>query len=56
MSGSAAGMLAIWPLLVFLIYLVLLVLGVYCLILFIQLAKRAIKALDLYIQEKSNQD
>lgn len=31
-------------------------LSVYCLILFIQVAQRGIKALDIYINEKSNKN
>lgn len=34
------------------LYLGLIGLGVYCLILFIQLAQRGIRALDIYIKEK----
>lgn len=37
-----------------LVNLVLLGLGIYCLILFIKLAHRGIKALDIYINEKTN--
>lgn len=36
------------------IYLVFLGISVYALVLFIKLAQRGIKALDLYINEKSN--
>jgi len=31
-------------------------LSIYCLILFIQLARRGIKALDIYIHEKNNRN
>jgi len=37
-----------------LVYLILFGLGVYALVLFIKMLKRGIKALDLYIEEKSN--
>ena len=37
-----------------LIYLVFLGVSIYCLILFIQLAHRGIRALDIYIREKEN--
>lgn len=46
------GLYSIFPVLAFLIYLVLIGLSVYCLILFIKLAHRGIKALDIYIHEK----
>lgn len=34
------------------IYLILIGVGIYCLVLFIKLAHRGIKALDIYIEEK----
>ncbi|GLI09191.1 hypothetical protein YDYSG_52230 [Paenibacillus tyrfis] len=37
-----------------LIYVILIGLSIYCLILFIQLARRGIEALDLYIHDKKN--
>ncbi|MFB5673864.1 hypothetical protein ACE3NQ_23880 [Paenibacillus terreus] len=37
-----------------LLYLILFGVGIYVLVLFIKLARRGIKALDLYIAEKSN--
>lgn len=43
---SGAIMLLIWP--------VIVGLGIYSLILFIKLARRGIKALDIYINEKGN--
>ncbi|MDQ6420592.1 hypothetical protein RB620_14270 [Paenibacillus sp. LHD-117] len=49
--GASFGMISI---LLLFFYLVLAGLGVYCLILFIRLAHRGIKALDIYIDEKSN--
>jgi hypothetical protein len=39
---------------ILLIYIVFLGLSIYCLTLFIQLAQRGIKALDIYISKKSN--
>lgn len=39
---------------IFLIYLAFIALSFYCLILFVRLAHRGIKALDLYINEKTN--
>lgn len=37
-------------------YLVLLGVSIYALVLFIMLAKRGIKALDIYIEEKTNKN
>lgn len=34
------------------IYLILIGVGIYCLVLFIKLARRGIKALDIYLEEK----
>lgn len=45
---------AIFPILVMLIYLVFIVLGIVCIVLFIKLARRGIKAFDIYIDEKTN--
>lgn len=39
-----------------LIYLVLIAFVIYCLVLFIKFANRGIKALDLYIKEKENEN
>jgi len=39
-----------------LIYLALIGISIYCLVLFIRLAHRGIQALDLYINEKRNQN
>ncbi|KAJ52460.1 hypothetical protein BD780_001097 [Clostridium tetanomorphum] len=36
------------------IYLILCVMGIYSFILFVKLATRGIKALDIYIEEKTN--
>jgi hypothetical protein len=43
------------PILIFLVYALVLGLGIYCLVLFIKFARRAIKALDIYLEEKHNQ-
>ncbi len=43
-----------FPLFLLILYLILIGLGIFCLILFIKLALRGIKALDIYIDEKSN--
>jgi len=50
-SGTVFGII---PILLFLFYIALGGLSIYCLILFIRLAHRGIKALDIYINEKSN--
>lgn len=44
----------IFAIIYLIIVLGLLSIGVYCLVLFIKLAKRGIKALDIYIMEKNN--
>jgi len=49
--GAIGGILSIF---IFLVYLGFIVLFIYCAILFIKLAHRAIKALDIYLYEKSN--
>lgn len=38
----------------FVFYIGAFVISIYCLVLFIKLARRGIRALDLYIQEKEN--
>lgn len=40
------------PMLLFLVYLVVISLGIYALILFIKVARRGIEALDIYLHEK----
>lgn len=47
-----SGMFSIFPVLGLLIYLVMIGLGIYCMVLFIKLAKRGIEALDIYIHDK----
>ncbi|MBB6672691.1 hypothetical protein [Cohnella nanjingensis] len=54
-TGASGGFLFSLPILFILIYIVLFGVGVYCLILFIQLARRGIQALDLYIAEKKSE-
>ena len=49
MTGAAAGV----GIVIGLIYLVILVIWIYAFILFVKLAKRGIKALDIYINEKT---
>jgi len=56
-ATAAAGMaFGIFPILMFLFYLALAGLSVYCLILFIRLAHRGIKALDIYIDERTKRN
>ncbi|WP_162272643.1 hypothetical protein [Paenibacillus tuaregi] len=43
------------PLIMLGLYLVLIVAGIYAIFLFIALAKRGIRALDIYLDEKTNQ-
>lgn len=45
---------AIFPILLIIIYIALFGISIYCLILFIKLAHRGIKPLDIYIDGKSN--
>jgi hypothetical protein len=52
MSGTTAS--GALPIFIILIYLFLFGAGVYCIFLFIKLARRGIIALDLYINEKRN--
>lgn len=40
------------PMLLFLVYLVVISLGIYALILFIKVARRGIEALDIYLHDK----
>jgi hypothetical protein len=51
---SPIAMFQVLSIFMTIIYLILLGIGVYCLILFIKLARRGIKALDIYIEEKRN--
>jgi hypothetical protein len=52
--GFSTASILVTP--IFFLYLAFIALGFYCLILFVRLAHRGIKALDLYIQEKQRQD
>jgi type IV secretory pathway TrbD component len=49
MTGAAAGV----GIVIALIYLIIFVIWIYGFILFVKLAKRGIKALDIYINEKT---
>jgi hypothetical protein len=49
MTGFTAGL----GIVIALIYLIILVIWIYVFILFVKLAKRGIKALDIYINEKT---
>jgi hypothetical protein len=40
------------PILFFLVYVISFGVGIYCVVLFIKFARRAIKALDIYLEEK----
>ncbi|GAA3411451.1 hypothetical protein ACFFNY_20100 [Paenibacillus hodogayensis] len=55
-GGAGFSMLSFFSSFGVLIYLVLIGLSIYCLILFIRLAHRGIKALDIYINEKKDQN
>ncbi|MGE5628912.1 MAG: hypothetical protein ACM3X7_12540 [Solirubrobacterales bacterium] len=48
------GMLSFFSFINLIIFLGLIIVGIYCLILFFKLANRGIKALDIYIDEKKN--
>jgi ABC-type antimicrobial peptide transport system permease subunit len=52
MSTSTSSAFVFLPILFFLIYVISIGLGIYCLVLFIKFARRAIKALDIYLEEK----
>lgn len=57
-EGGGRVSVGVWgglfPGLLFFLYLALVVLGIMCLVLFIRVANRAVKALDIYIDEKTN--
>lgn len=53
MSSAGIGMGAM-GILVFLLYIAFLGLGIFCTVLFIKLALRGIKALDIYIGKNNN--
>lgn len=50
------GMALFFSFLSFVFYIGAFVISIYCLVLFIKLARRGIRALDLYIQEKENKN
>ena len=54
-GGVSFSLISLFSSFGILIYLALIGLSVYCLVLFIRLAPRGIKALDLYINEKRDQ-
>jgi hypothetical protein len=55
MSGSSVfSTFALVSQLMVIIYGVVILLGIYCLYLFIKLATRGVKALDIYLDEKKN--
>jgi hypothetical protein len=55
MSGSSVfSTFALVSQLMFIFYGVFILLGIYCLYLFIKLATRGIQALDIYLDEKKN--
>ena len=53
---STFGLLSIFPVFLLIIYVGLIVIGIYCSILFIKLARRGIKALEIYIDEKTHRN
>jgi hypothetical protein len=53
-SGSVFSMFSLLPTVMFIIYGLFILLGLYSLYLFIKLAIRGITALDIYIDEKKN--
>jgi hypothetical protein len=53
-AESAGAYFTFFPILIMLFNLALAGTGIYCLILFIRLAHRGIKALDIYIEDKTN--
>lgn len=56
MDATGGAAIAIFPILLLLFYIALAGLSIYFLILFIRLGHRGIKALDIYITEKSNKN
>jgi len=55
MEGISTGiMFGIFPKLLFIVYGVAALMGIYCLYLLIKLLIRAIKALDIHLDEKGN--
>jgi hypothetical protein len=52
--GAASPMFSLLPIVMFIIYGLFILLGLYSLYLFIKLALRGIIALDIYIDEKKN--
>ncbi|WP_162839311.1 hypothetical protein [Bacillus sp. FJAT-28004] len=55
MEGSSSGFIfTFFPILLFIVYGVVALMGIYCLYLLIKLLIRAIKALDIHLDEKGN--
>lgn len=52
MNFTGMSFFGLVPILLFLVYVVVIGLGIYALILFIKVARRGIEALDIYLQEK----
>lgn len=52
MNFTGMSFFGLVPILLFLVYVVIIGLGIYALILFIKVARRGIEALDIYLQEK----
>lgn len=52
--GSSSSMFNLWPMLIFIINGLFMLLGLYALYLLIKLLIRAITAVELYIDEKRN--
>lgn len=53
-ASMSFGWFSILPLLLGFLYIGLFGVSVYCLILFIKLARRGIKVMDIYLSEKQN--
>ena len=56
MGTTVGASFGIFTFFIILLYLALAGLSIYCLVLFIKLAHRGIKALDIYINEKTNRN
>lgn len=53
MDGTSSGIIfGIFPIVLFIVYGVVALMGIYCLFLLIKLLIRAIKALDIHLDEK----
>ncbi|WP_239629932.1 hypothetical protein [Paenibacillus sp. H1-7] len=54
MAANEFSLLGLFPTVMFIFWGLFLLLGMYCLYLFIKLALRGIEALDIYLDEKRN--